>query len=70
VVFLEYMADQFIADLCLGFKEAFILFAVLVELVYIPTSSVKCSSFPTALPTFVVGDVLDGSNTNRSEVEL
>jgi hypothetical protein len=43
---------------------------IVVVLAYIPTSSVyEGSFFPASLLTFVVGGVLDGNNSNRSEVE-
>jgi hypothetical protein len=46
------------ADLCLVFEEASILF-----------SKVVVSPFPTSFSTFVVGCVLDNSYSKMSEVE-
>jgi hypothetical protein len=40
-----------------------------VVLVYIPTSSVEGSFFPTSLPTNVIGGVFDDGYSNRGEVE-
>jgi hypothetical protein len=54
------------ADLCLVFKEASILFSRVVVLACIPTSS---GISPKSSPTFDVGGVFDDSYSNRGEVE-
>jgi hypothetical protein len=52
-----------------SFQEASILISIVVVLAYITTSSVLGFLFPTPSPRFVVGGILDGSNSNRIEVE-
>jgi hypothetical protein len=64
VVLLDHMADLF-----LDFYKASILFSIVVyQLTFLP---IVCegSFFPESLPTFVVGGVLNGSNSNKSKVE-
>jgi hypothetical protein len=64
VVFLDHMAD-----LCLIFYEASILFSKVMELAYIPPAVYEVSFFPASSPTLVVVCVLGGRHSNRSEVE-
>jgi hypothetical protein len=56
------------ADLCLDFEGTSILFSIVVVLAYFP-AAVYESLFSPELPTFVGGGVLDGSYSNRNEVE-
>jgi hypothetical protein len=44
------------------------LFSIIVALDIFPPAVYEGSFSPTSLPTFVVG-ILDGSHSNRSEVE-
>jgi hypothetical protein len=60
---------EHIADLCLDFKEASIVFSRVVAPACIPTSSVQGSIFPTSSPIHVVGGVFDDGYYNRDEVE-
>jgi hypothetical protein len=53
------------ADLCLVFKEASILFS---RVLAFPPAVHKASLFPTSLPTSVVGGVFDDGYSNRGEV--
>jgi hypothetical protein len=59
-----------VADLSLVFEEASILFSKVIVLAYIPTSSVRGFLFHTSSPTFFVVGFLDGSYSNKSEVEF
>jgi hypothetical protein len=65
VVLLDHMAVLF-----LGFWGVSILFSMVVVLIYIPTSIVWGSFSPTSLLIFTVVCILNGSHSNRSEVEL
>jgi hypothetical protein len=65
VILLDHMAD-----LCLVFKEASILFFKVFVQAYISTSNVCGLLFSLASsPTFVFVGVFDDSYSNKSEVE-
>jgi hypothetical protein len=57
------------ADLFLDFLRSLHIVFHSDLLVTFPPAVYEGSFFPTSSPTFVVGSVLDGSNSNRSEVE-